>query len=190
MSRRSWKAAGKIFCIGLSSTLMSLGVKAAAESDGKGDFYPNVFTINVPHFADISDLSFLQIGLEFERYLDARGRYSVNGSVYFGTLTGGQSVKSGAASYFSPGVSYHFISNNRGDVSAGIQAGLGSARKYIRPNHNETSSLATLMLQADASLFPGRSFIIGTHLAFGRSFCKAFGDGVIFQVGLKFGARF
>jgi hypothetical protein len=167
----------------------------------KPAFCRNVLTANLPQFALIGKFRFLQIGAEYDRFLDARGRFSLNGSIYYGVILSGQTTSggytaSGDVLYYAPGFSYHFSDISQSvDLSVGIQVGLGYAGKDWR-GYSASSSITAVMVQTDINFFPMNHGVIGLHFAVGGNQCDVLKEGTtskigpIVQIGLKIGGCF
>src|SRR5690606_32656580 len=93
--------------------------------------YPNVITLNAPHLVLLQSLTGIACGLEYERFLDPRGYWSLHLPAYlttkvssdiYGGIRRGDVFEEGKAQYAAPGVLFHPLGNKRrADIGLGIQ---------------------------------------------------------------------
>ena len=175
-------------CLGFSLLLIFCAVAARAEQHRKNTDYPNVITANIPHIT-VLNFSFLNIGMEYERFLDPKRRFSLNAAAYAGVLLPGQSPSSGTDLYAAPGFRYHPVYNSTYDFSVGLQIAFGSLSITER-GRSKSGDMTAILLQSDWNFFPLRHGVVGLHFALGRNFSQFTDNGFFFQAGLKIGGRF
>ena len=159
---------------------------------------PNVVTFSFPQIALCDHPSFLNIGGEYERFLDRRGHFSLSAAINTGILFGknvGTNVH-GDDLFFAAGARFHVDGNaQKLDFSFGLQAVKGKLSTHEGRYNNDERFIA-MLLQSDVDLHASKHGVLGMHLAFGPYFGDvtksdvATNGGVMIQLGLKIGGRF
>jgi hypothetical protein len=146
--------------------------------------YANVITLNFPTYQDIGHYPGISVGLEYERFLDAKSRFSVSLSIeraWAGTNSRGKlspgEVRANIQSwYFTPGAFYHPAENNKGfDLALGASFPLGSVKRddtYYYPTPGSykppsTDMLAAALAEVNFSVHSPDHFVFTTSIAAG-----------------------
>lgn len=169
--------------------------------------YKNVITLNAPQIEVVHGLAGFNLGIEYERYIDKKGYFSVflpfypkrAISQYFGRWGGvhyGEILDWGSAIYFGPGLSFHPLRNiHRVDISIGLQYTVGTfesqTEDYSGLIISSTSfSISTLSTILNINFHSKGHFMTGVYCNYGMSLVKGRTNPALFEIGFKIGARF
>jgi hypothetical protein len=152
--------------------------------------YRNVASISPLPLIALEGATYFGVSLEYERFLDKRGRLSTNLALFGGTI--GLQDERGDVYAASPGLRYHPMRNTRKlDFSIGIEGII--ARQSFEANEFTPTSWNTVvggMVQLNLDIHVTKQSIIGAHLAVGLHHDGYYYPNSVIEMGLKIGRRF